>query len=56
MDTSSFSWYKIPEKEEYAMNHPALVTKSTVRYVFSLFLVNARESKGLTQERLAELR
>ena len=37
------------------MNHSALVTKSTVRYVFSLFLVNARESKGLTQERLAEL-
>ena len=37
------------------MNHPALVTKSTVRYVFSLFLVNAREAKGLTQEGLAEL-
>ena len=37
------------------MKYPALVTKSTVRYVFSLFLVNARESKGLTQEGLAEL-
>ena len=35
------------------MSHHITITKFSIRYIFSLFVVNARHEKKLTQEELA---
>ena len=37
------------------MSHHIAITKSSIRYIFSLFVVNARHEKKLTQEGLSAL-
>lgn len=37
------------------MSHHITITKFSIRYIFSLFVVNARHEKKLTQEDLAAL-
>jgi ribosome-binding protein aMBF1 (putative translation factor) len=48
-------WDNLPVKEEYSMSHHITITKFSIRYIFSLFVVNARHEKMLTQEDLAAL-